>query len=90
MSIRVREFDLVINKFGFRTRESHHLLAWFEYDGKVVARTRRSRTPRSRDLPAHHSIRQQMKLSQEEFRQAVRCELNRDDYVELLREKGVI
>ena len=90
MSIRARDFDLLIRKFEFRTRESGDLLAWFEYDGKVVVRTKRSHTPRSRNLPFQHSIRQQMKLNEDELRQALSCRIDKDGYVELLRRKGVI
>lgn len=90
MTIRARDFDRVIRKFGFQTRESHHLLAWLELDGKIVVRTKHSPTPGSRDLPAQYSIRRQMKLNEDEFRQAVNCSLGRDGYVELLRQKGVI
>ena len=90
MSIRARDFDLLINKFGFQTRDSGDLLAWFEHDGKVIVRTKRSHTPRSRNLPFQHNIRQQMKLNEEELRQALRCDIDRDGYVDLLRRKGVL
>ena len=90
MSIRARDFDLLVRKFGFQTRESRDIHAWFEHDGKVVVRTKRSRTPRSRDLPFQHNIRQQMKLSEDELRQALQCTLGQSDYVELLQRKGVI
>ena len=89
MTIRARDFDLLIRKFGFQTRESGDLLAWLEYNGKVVIRTKRSHT-RGRDLPFQHSIRQQMKLNQEELHQALRCHIDRDGYIELLRVKGIL
>ena len=90
MSIRARDFDLLIRKFEFRTRHSGDLLAWFEHGGKVVVRAKRSHTPNSRDLPFQHNIRQQMKLNQEELRQALNCRIDKEGYVELLRRKGVI
>ena len=89
MTIRARDFDLLIRKFGFQTRDSGDLLAWFEHEGKVVVRTKRSHT-RGRDLPFQHNIRQQMKLNQEELAQALRCDIDREGYVDLLRRKGVI
>ena len=89
MTIRARDFDLLIRKFGFQTRNSGDLLAWFELEGNVVVRTKRSHT-RGRDLPFQHNIRQQMKLNEEELAQALRCDIDRDGYVELLRCKGVI
>jgi hypothetical protein len=89
MSIRARDFDLLVNKFGFQTRDTGDKQAWLEYEGQVVVRAKRSHT-RGRDLPFQHSIRQQLKLNEDELRQALQCTLDRDGYVELLRRKGVI
>ena len=89
MSLSAREFDLLVDKLGYRTRGGAHLLAWLEVDGKVVARTRRSRKS-SGDLPMSHSIRQQMKMSETEMREAVACTLGRDAYLDILRGKGVL
>lgn len=88
MTIKRNDFDRVINKFGFRTRNSNHLHAFFEHDGNVVVRTKRSHT--RGDLPFSHAIRQQMKLSDAEFTQAAQCHIDRDGYIEILRSKGVI
>ena len=90
MSMRGRDFDTVTRKYSFQTRNTHHLLAWFEHDGKVVVRTKRSHTPRSRDLPAERQILRQLGLTQEEFRRAVSCSIDRDGYLEILRQKGII
>lgn len=89
MSLSAREFDGLVRKFDFRTRNSGDVLAWLEVDGKVVVRTRRSRKA-SGDLPMQHSIRQQMKLSADQLRQAIRCTLGRDGYLSILKEKGVL
>lgn len=88
MTIKRNDFDRVINKFGFRTRNTDHLHAYFEHDGNVVVRTKRSHT--RGDLPFSHAIRQQMKLSNTEFTQAARCHIDRNGYIEILRRKGVI
>lgn len=88
MTIKAHEFDRIISKFEFKTRDSGDLLAWFEYDGKVIARTRRSKA--SGELPMQHSIRQQMKLSETQLKDAISCTINRQDYVEILREKGLL
>ena len=89
MSISAREFDRLVRKFDFQTRNSGDLLAWLEVDGKTVVRTRRSKKA-SGDLPMQHSIRQQMKLSADQLREAIRCKLGRDGYLSILREKGVL
>lgn len=89
MSISAREFDRLVRKFDFRTRNSGDVLAWLEVDGKVVVRTRRSKKA-SGDLPMQHSIRQQLKLSADQLREAIRCKLDRAGYLGLLQEKGVL
>ena len=88
MPLSAHEFDRLIRKFGFQTRGSGDLLAWLEVEGKIVVRTRRSN--KSGDLPMHHSIRQQMRLSDDQLRKAIKCTLDRDSYIEVLREKGLL
>ena len=89
MSISAREFDHLIRKFDFRTRNSGDVLAWLEVDGKVAVRTRRSKKA-SGDLPMQHSIRQQMKLSADQLRQAIQCTLDRGAYLSILQDKDML
>ena len=89
MPLTAREFDLIIKKFGFESRDGRDLLAWLVVDGKRVVRTRRSKKS-SGDLPMFHSIRQQLRLSDNELREAIDCTLGREGYIALLRAKGVI
>lgn len=88
MTIKAQEFDRLVNKLGFRTRSSGDLLAWFEFEGKIIARTRRSKG--SGDLPMQHSIRQQMRLNERELREAIDCVITRDKYIKILRNKGLL
>ncbi len=88
MTIKDRDFDRLIEKLGFESRQSDHLFAWFEYQGQVIARTRRSN--KRGDMPMQDSIRQQMKLSDAQLREALQCTLGRDEYIALLRQKGLI
>jgi hypothetical protein len=37
-----------------------------------------------------HLIRQQMKLNEEQFQDLVDCPLSREDYLQILREKGLL
>jgi hypothetical protein len=88
MTIKAREFDRLVEKLGLKTRSGGDLLAWFEFEGRVITRTRRSTG--SGDLPMRHSIRQQLKLNEDEFRRAIRCTLTLEDYVSILRAKGLL
>ena len=88
MTIKAKEFDHLVPKLGLQTCEGGDLHAWFEFEGKKITRTRRSRG--SGDLPMQHSIRQQLKLNEEQLRKAVGCHLTRDEYIEILKGKGLI
>ena len=88
MTIKAQEFDRLVQKLGFQTRKGNDLLAWFEYEGKIVVRTRRSYG--SGDLPMQHSIRQQLKLNEDQIRRVIDCSQTREDYIEILRTKGVL
>jgi len=88
MTIKAHQFDHVVQKLQLRTRQADHLVVWFEYEGQVLAKTRRSNRPG--DLPFQKSIPKQLKLSREEFRRAVSCKLARDEYIEILKRKGII
>ena len=89
MSIKAQDFDYMMEKLGFETRDGKDLFAWFRHGGKKVVRTKRSHV-KGRDLPFQHQIRQQMKLNEEELRQVLRCTLGQPEYVELLKRKGII
>lgn len=86
MTIKAQEFDRLAAKLGLKTRDSADLLAWFEFEGKIITHTRRSKG--SGDLPMQHSIRQQLKLNEQEFSKAIDCTLTREGYIEILRAKG--
>lgn len=89
MTIKARQFDYLMDTLGFETRDSGDLLAWFEYDGKKVLWTKRSKL-KGDDLPFQHQIRQQMKLNEDQLREALRCRFSRDDYVNLLHDRGLL
>ncbi len=88
MQIKGREFDTVINKFGFASRDSGDRLAWLEIDGRVVVRTKRSLG--KGDMPCADLIRQQLKLNENQLRLAIACTFSRDDYISHLRAKRVV
>ena len=88
MSLKSHEFDRIANKLDLKTRNSGDLLAWFEYEGKIVTRTKRSKG--KTDLPMSDRIRQQLKLNEDQLRGIVACTISREDYVEILKKKNLI
>ena len=89
MTIKASDFEHIVKKLQLRTRNRGDRLVWFEHEGKIVTRTRRSHI-KGRDLPFQHSIRQQLKLNEDEFRRAVSCHLTRDEYLRILKNKGLL
>jgi hypothetical protein len=85
--MKVHEFTIIENKLGLKTRNAGDRLAWFEYGGRIITRTKRSHG--NKDLPSH-LIRQQLKVNEDQFSRLIACSLVLQDYVEILRSKGLI
>ena len=83
-----REFDRVVGKFGMEITEGGlHRKAKFYYQEELIISTLRSRSPQEFES---HQVRRQLKLDNRQLRAAIRCTLNLDDYIAILREKGLI
>lgn len=85
--MKVHEFTKLENKLGLQTRNAGDRLAWFEYEGLVVVRTKRSHG--NKDLP-ENLIRQQLKVNESQFSGLISCAVSKEDYVEILKTKGLI
>jgi hypothetical protein len=75
---------------GWSVVNSGDRLARFYYRGALVLTTRRSHGsgPIEGNIP--YLIRQQMKLSQQQFDELIACPLGLLEYVEILKKKGWI
>ncbi len=85
--MKVHEFTKIENKLGPKTRNAADRLAWFEHEGTVVIRTKRSHG--NKDLP-ENLIRQQLKLNETQFSGLISCSVSRDEYIGILRSKKII
>jgi hypothetical protein len=85
--MKTHEFETIVTKLGLETRNSGDRLAWFEYQGKKVVRTKRSMG--NKEQPGD-LIRQQLKLNEEELAGLIKCTVSRTDYIGILKGKGVI
>jgi len=85
--MKVHEFGRLESKLKLKVRNAADRLAWFEYGGRVITRTKRSHG--NKDLPSN-LIRQQLKLDENQFAGVLSCSLSFDDYVGILRKKGLI
>jgi hypothetical protein len=86
--VKRHEFDRIVNKLQLTTRNSGDRLAWFEYEGKIITRTKLSHG--KGDLPCGDQIRQQLKLNEDQLRGLIDCNISLENYVDILRKKNLI
>jgi hypothetical protein len=85
--MKVHEFEKIVNKLGLKIRNSGDRLAWFEYNGQTVVRTKRSHG--NKEQPGN-LIRQQLKVNEKQFAGLIQCSVSREQYIQILKEKKII
>ena len=90
MSLHTSDVDGAWEKLGMEIKNTHHRRARFYYKGKLILTTKRSHGRGTIDGPVQHFIRQQMKLTQPEFKDLIACLLDRRDYIDILKMKELI
>lgn len=88
--MKVREALRAFEKLEMQIREGRDTLAFFWCGERLVLWTK---VPHGRGelrgrLPYY--IRQQLKLNEGQFKKLIRCEIRRPEYVQILKNKGVI
>lgn len=86
--MKVHEFERIVSKLGMDTRNSYDRLAWLVHNGVTVVKTRRSHGS-SKPLPGD-KIRQQLKLNESQLSGLISCDVTKQDYIQILTQKGVI
>lgn len=90
MSLHVADVERAWKKIGMVVTNSGDRLAKFYYRGALILMTKRSHGSGPIEGKVPYLIRQQMKLSQNEFDQLIACPLDLAGYVEVLKAKGWI
>ena len=89
MSLKGGDIDRAWAKLGFVAKSTGDIHARFHVDGKLILHTKRSMGSGKLDGNIPAFIRQQMKLDEAQFKDAIDCPLKRDGYIEILRKKGL-
>jgi hypothetical protein len=85
--MKSHEFEIIVRKLGLKVRNSRDRLAWLEYDGQTVVRTKRSHG--NKEQP-ESMIRQQLKLNEQQLAGLIKCNVSFTDYIQILKEKKII
>ena len=90
MSVSADVLDRMWAKFGMETKDGRDRFAYLNVDGKLILSTRRSHGRGKMSDNIATFIRQQMKLNEDQFRDAINCPMDRKKYIDVLKAKGLI
>ena len=90
-SRKTRKIDASLTKKGFVREDSHHIYYKFCIDGKVTSvYTYVSHGNQEVDSYLLRQMADQIGLNVDEFKQFIDCHLDREHYMEIIRQKGII
>src|SRR3972149_11391799 len=84
----IREALQLFENLGMHIREGKDTIASFYHEGRLIVRTKVPHKMGELKGKLIHFIRQQMRLSDKEFEALRKCKIYKEDYVELLKQKG--
>lgn len=91
MQVSAGELQRIFRKLEIEPKESpHHVAGWLVVDGKRVLPLHYSHG--RKDMPGNvpHRFRKSLHLDVDEFLVFKRCKMGRDEYLEVLRARGVL
>jgi hypothetical protein len=90
LSLHADEVDRAWQKLGMVIKDTKDRHARFYFQGKLVVATKRSLGSGVLAGNVPHLIRQQLKLSAPEFKDLIDCPIGRNEYIDILKKKGLI
>jgi len=84
------DINRIFSKLSLQIRSTGHNYGWLTVSDKKILRVHYSHG--KGDLPNKimHKIRGQLKLSEKDFKDLVACPLKYEDYLDILRRKGLL
>lgn len=90
MQLKKAEIGRIFGKLKLDVRSTKHRYGWFTFEGKKILRVHYSHGKGSVPGRVSDKIRSQLKLSQKDFRDLIDCTLTLEDYISILKKKGLI
>lgn len=90
MQVKKDEAWVIFKKLQIKHRSKKHNYGWFKYEGRAILPVYFSLG--RGDMPARvgDKFRQSLKINEDQFRELRDCPLDREGYVEVLKEKKLI
>ena len=90
MQLKKAEIGKLFDKLKLDARSTKHRYGWFTFEGKKILKVHYSHGKGSVPGRVSDKIRSQLKLSQKDFRGLIDCPLTLEDYISILKQKGLI
>lgn len=90
MQVSKRDIQAIFNKLNLKTRSTGHHYAWLVHGGRKILRVHVSHG--KGDIPGRISdkIRSQLRLNKDNFLHLISCPLSLEQYLDILRQKGLL
>ena len=87
MQLKKREAEQIFDKLRIARKGTKHIHGWFTHEGRRILFAHFSH--RKGDMPGNvpDKFRQSLKLDKEQFRLLKDCPIDRERYIEILKEK---
>ena len=84
------DIERIFNKLSLQVRSTGHTYGWLIVNGKKILRVHYSHGKGDLSDKIMHKIRGQLKLSEKDFKNLVACPLTYEDYLDILKRKGLV
>lgn len=90
MQMTKSDLSKMFSKLNLEVRSTKHVYGWLVVEGKKILRVHYSHG--KGDLPGKigDKIRNQLKLTRNDFKDLIDCPLSREGYLDILKKKGMI
>lgn len=88
--MKKRDVEKIFKKLGLRVRHTGHNYGWLIVNDKKILRVHYSHGKGDISEKIGNKIRGQLKLSLKDFKELVACPLKCDDYITILKQKGLV
>jgi hypothetical protein len=90
MQLKKRDVQKIFQKLELEVRSTHYIYGWLVIYGEKVLRVHYSFGKGNIPAKISEKIRGQLKLDQNNLKNLIDCPLSKEDYLDILREKGYL
>jgi len=90
MQVSKADIKKIFEKLNLEVRSTKHRYGWFTFEGKKILRVHYSHGRGSLPGRVSDKVRSQLKINQKNFKDLIKCPLSLGDYIDILKDKGLI